>query len=362
MARSRLRKSPKGSLLFSFKLSIGIVAFAGIDLFTNEAIATFVASPGVRTDFLYYAAPVYITENADTNIYGAKLLNQELIKNAVIVCPSVEEQRAIADFLDRETAKIDALIAKKERLIELLEEKRAALITHAVTRGLNSDAPLRDSGIKWLGQIPKHWALRRLKRLAKRIQTGSTPPTADQSYYQTEEVPWFGPGSFGRAFTLTNPTKLISESAIADGVARRFKAGSTLIVTIGATIGKVGYLDRDASSNQQITAISYDEAKIETKFAAHQLKSFEPAIRGMAPTTTLPIMDQNEVGMLWLAVPPVDEQRRIEQHIERSTLAIDQLIVKVNEAIERLVEYRSSLITAAVTGQIDVRDEVKAAA
>src|SRR6266516_2032651 len=220
VARSRLRKSPKGSLLFSFKLSIGIVAFAGIDLFTNEAIATFVASPGVRTDFLYYAAPVYITENADTNIYGAKLLNQELIKNAVIVCPSVEEQRAIADFLDRETAKIDALIAKKERLIELLEEKRAALITHAVTRGLNSDASLRDSGIKWLGQIPKHWALRRLKRLAKRIQTGSTPPTADQSYYQTEEVPWFGPGSFGRAFTLTNPTKLISESAIADGVAR----------------------------------------------------------------------------------------------------------------------------------------------
>jgi type I restriction enzyme S subunit len=130
---SRLKLSPKGSLLFSFKLSIGQVSIAGIDLYTNEAIATFPPDAKLSTSYLYWAAPIFITKNADENIYGAKLLNQELIKNAKRAFPSDKEQRAIADFLDRETARIDALIEKVEQSIDLLEEYRSAIITDAVT-------------------------------------------------------------------------------------------------------------------------------------------------------------------------------------------------------------------------------------
>ncbi|MCA4918645.1 MAG: restriction endonuclease subunit S, partial [Roseomonas sp.] len=121
-----IRPSYRGSLLFSLKLSIGHVAFVERDLYTNEAIATFPANGGVELGFAYYAFPLFVTANAAENIYGAKLLNQELIRNARLVLPPPEEQSAIAAFLDQETGKIDALVAEQERLIALLKEKRQA--------------------------------------------------------------------------------------------------------------------------------------------------------------------------------------------------------------------------------------------
>ncbi len=128
-----LSVSPKGSLLFSFKLSIGQVSFAGCDLYTNEAIATFLEGEDIILGYLYYALPVFVVQNASENIYGAKLLNQELIRSANIVLPGVKEQVWIASFLDRETSKIDTLIAKSRRSIELLQERRKSLISAAVT-------------------------------------------------------------------------------------------------------------------------------------------------------------------------------------------------------------------------------------
>lgn len=148
---------PQGSLLFSFKLSIGQVSFAGRPMYTNEAIATFRQSHLLSLAFAYYAFPLFLVQNASENIYGAKLLNQELIRGASFSLPPVEEQSAIATFLDRETGKIDTLIAEQEKLLALLAEKRQATISDAVTKGLNPDVPMWDSGIAWLGKIPEHW-------------------------------------------------------------------------------------------------------------------------------------------------------------------------------------------------------------
>jgi type I restriction enzyme S subunit len=122
-----------GSLLFSFKLSIGQVAFAGVDMFTNEAIASFPPQRGFISRFLFYALPVYVVENAQTNIYGAKLLNQFLIKNAPIVRPPIDEQKSIIALIDHETAKLNSLISKYGRELELLAEYRSSLISRAVT-------------------------------------------------------------------------------------------------------------------------------------------------------------------------------------------------------------------------------------
>ncbi len=121
------------------------------------------------------------------------------------------------------------------------------------------------------------------------------------------------------------------------------------------TIGKVGYIQHDASSNQQITALTFDREQIVSKFAAYQLKRLEPVLRGIAPTTTLPILDQSDIGYLPLTVPTLSEQRSIVDHIEQQTAKLDALMAKVRAAIERLQEYRTTLISAAVTGQIDVR-------
>jgi restriction endonuclease S subunit len=133
IAGSRMAITPKGSLLFSFKLSIGQVSFAGVDMFTNEAIASFPVQNGFSPRFMFYAFPIFIVENAQTNIYGAKLLNQFLIKNAPMVRPPMSDQETIVAHIERETAKLDTLVAKYRRELELLAEYRASLISHAVT-------------------------------------------------------------------------------------------------------------------------------------------------------------------------------------------------------------------------------------
>ncbi|WP_052952166.1 restriction endonuclease subunit S [Enterobacter hormaechei] len=177
--------TPRGSLLYSFKLSVGAVSFAGCDLYTNEAIASFLDQAQLPLSYLYYALPIFIIENASTNIYGAKILNQELIKNSFLLAPSHSEAKKVAKFLDHETAKIDNLIEKQQQLIELLKEKRQAVISHAVTKGLNSDVPMKDSGVEWLGEIPQHWGVTRLKYECRNIVDcpHSTPNYTDEGEY-----------------------------------------------------------------------------------------------------------------------------------------------------------------------------------
>jgi len=296
----------------------------------------------------------------DSSTYGAKMprANWDFIGNLPTLIPPRDEQKAIAAFLDRETARIDALIEKKQRQIELLQEKRSALISHAVTKGLDPNAPTKDSGIEWLGEIPKHWEACPIKRVSMRIQTGCTPPTAEERYYDDGSVHWYGPGSFGTTLVLSQPIKLLNESAIREGAARLFAADSIMIVCIGATIGKVGYLAGPASSNQQITAITPNAKKASGKFLAYQLKRLEHVLRGIAPSTTLPIMDQQEVGYLPCALPPLEEQDLIIEYLDRLLQNADAMTRRIHESIDMLREHRAALIAAAVTGNIDVRGEV----
>jgi len=196
-----------------------------------------------------------------------------------------------------------------------------------------------------------------LKRRARRIQTGTTPPTSETKYYEDGVIAWYGPASFADDLPLQVPVKFISESAVGDGVARVFESGSAVIVTIGATIGKVAYMERAGSCNQQITGVTFDRRHVYAKYGAYQLKRLEPVLRGIAPNTTLPILDQEEVGYLSYVVPPEVEQRAIAGFLDQETARIDALVAKVREAIDRLQELRTALISAAVTGKIDVREE-----
>ena len=145
--------TPKGSLMYAFKLSVGKVASAACDLYTNEAIASFHPDDGIYLDFLKYSSSLIIN-NANKNLYDADLLNQELIRNALIVYPPIEEQHQIVAFLDRKCSAIDTAIEKTKESIEKLEEYRKAIITKAVTKGLDPDAKMKDSGVEWIGEEP----------------------------------------------------------------------------------------------------------------------------------------------------------------------------------------------------------------
>jgi type I restriction enzyme S subunit len=282
-------------------------------------------------------------------------INASEVGSIAIPLPRPDEQRAIADFLDRETARLDTLVEKKRKLIEKLKKKRTALISRTVTRGLNANAKLKPSGVEWLGDIPEHWDVKRLRYAAIRIQTGSTPPTVEEKYYEDGSVPWFGPGSFGDAIILTQPVKLLSSDAIKDGAARLFRKGATMVVTIGATLGKVSSIEKDASCNQQITVIEVNRRDVHPRFITYQLKRLEQTLRSVAPSATLPILSQGEIARLFVAIPKVEEQHAIADYLDRETAKIDKMVEKVEAAIEKLQEYRTALITAAVTGKIDVR-------
>ena len=283
-------------------------------------------------------------------------VNEGQMRETPVCVPPATEQRAIATFLDRETAKIDALVAKKGRLIELLQEKRSALITRAVTKGLDPDVPMQDSGVEWLGEIPVHWRIRKLKRWASLVQTGSTSPTNNPLYFEEGTVPWHGPSSFSSDLLLRPATRKVAEGAVRDRVARIFDKGSTMIVTIRATIGRFGFINEPSSCNQQITAVTFNSEDVFARYAGYQMKRFEPILAGIAPSTTLPILDRGQIGHLPFFGPPMSEQRAIAAHLDRETAKIDALVAMVREAIDRLKELRTALVSAVVTGKIDVRE------
>ncbi len=342
----------KGSLLYSFKLSVGQVSFAGTKMFTNEAIAAFEESEKIKLEFFYYLAPLAIVQAASENIYGAKILNQESIDNAKLIIPPISEQRAIARFLDYKTAQIDALIVRKQALLEKLAEKRSALISHAVTKGLDPSVPMKDSGVAWLGEIPAHWRVLPLRRLVFAVKTGTTPHQVNDAHFEVDGLQWIRPGDFSGSMLLDRAENNLSVEGRA--AVRVFPAGTVMHVGIGATIGKVGVTTREASCNQQVNAIVCNE-NLNNFFAAYFLQSIQQFIVKCGKYTTLPILNQDETKGLLFSVPPVEEQLEIVDYLSTHIESIKRQKGKIDHVIAKLWEYRSALITNAVTGKIDVR-------
>ena len=207
----------------------------------------------------------------------------------------------------------------------------------------------KHSGTDWLGDVPEHWEVLTVRRVSERIKTGSTPPTNETEYYEDGTVSWFGPGSFDDQIVLSKPIKLINQSAVLNGAARLFRAGATMIVTIGATLGKVSSLPTAGSCNQQITVIEFNEHRVLPRFGSYQFKRMESALRAVAPSATLPILSQNEVADVVLALPAFPEQRAIADFLDRETKKFDTLVAKKRELIEKLKEKRTALISQTVT-------------
>ena len=287
---------------------------------------------------------------AMTGAGGLKRVPDEHVRSFHIGHPSVAEQYGIVDFLDRETAKIDALIAKQEQLIITLREDRAATITQAVTKGLDPNVEMKDCG-SGFPAIPAHWQVQPLKRLGRLI-TGGTPATGSEGNYASsgEGFPWFRPEDLDITGHPSAASKFISDSGLAS--VPRLSAPSVHVVSIGATLGKVGYVDVDSSSNQQITAVVGADCPRYTYFAL--VASYE-RIWASSMGNTLPIISAGRLGTVRLPVPPTNEQASIADYLDTRCARIDALIAKSMEMIETLREYRSALITDAVTGKIDVR-------
>ncbi len=290
-------------------------------------------------------------------------VNEGQMRDSPVAVPPLPEQRAIAVFLDRETAKIDALVAKKERLIKLLQEKRTALITRAVTKGLEPEVPMKDSGVEWPAKVPRHWELYRAKRLSSFVTSGSR----GWATYYTDEGPLFlriGNLRSGCIDLDLEDVQRVSPPKGAEGERTRVQAGDILI-SITALIGAVAVVNDnicEAYVNQHLALLRPTADRIESRWLAHSLASivgqsqFQEALYG----GTKDGLGLEDIRTLFVLAPPLSEQRMIAAFLDRQTVKIDALAAKIQEGIDRLNELRITLISAAVTGKIDVRDYMDA--
>lgn len=328
--------TPKGSLMYSFKLSVGLVGFAGKELYTNEAIASFLEDSKTCLPYLYYAAPFFIEFNANTNIYGAHIMNQELIKNALIAFPPIDEQKAIANYLDEQCAKIDKVIAAQEKRVELLQELKQSIITRAVTKGINSHVKMRDSGVEWIGQIPEYWEIKKLKYLFSNLDYLRQPITADQRSKNNPIYDYYGAsGIIDKIdfYNVDDTVLLIGE----DGANLVFRN----LPLIYKASGKF-WVNNHAHILKPLIGVDY-----EYMYYTMECADYSTFITGSAQ----PKLSQENMNQVQYPLPPLSEQCKISKYIERKTIKIDSFITKALCQIELLKEYKQSLITEVVTGK-----------
>ena len=289
-------------------------------------------------------------------------MNLAISTSRKIALPPLKEQEAIADFLDRETAKIDALVARKERLIELLQEKRTALITRAVTRGLNPDVPKKDSGVEWLGEIPAHWETLALGRVTISRCDGPFGSGLKSEHYSESGIRVVRLQNIGWAEFINSDTAYLNEA-----YARRLgdhgvKEDDILIAGLGddghpvgrACVAPVGI--EPAMVKADCFRFRLDRQMVLPRYAAFQLSATAPAVAGSNATgATRTRMNLAASARRKIALPPLKEQQVIAIFLDRETAKVDALAVKIHQAIDQLREFRTALISTAVTGKIDVR-------
>ncbi|KIA73930.1 hypothetical protein ANMWB30_11780 [Arthrobacter sp. MWB30] len=360
LASKPLPVGKPGTLLFAMYASVGEVTPLGIQASWNQALLGIEARSIADSRFLYYALqsirdwlPALYRSNTQNN------LNADQVGNFDIPLPPIEVQKSISEYLDGQTAQIDELIGKQERLIELLAEKRQAIITQAVTKGLDPNAPTKPSGVPWQGPVPEHWTVQPLKNLI-RMQTGVTLGK-DFSEMETETYPYLRVANVQIGYVDLNEVKEIDlpKEVAATSMLR---AGDVLM-TEGGDRDK---LARGCIWEAPIAPCVHQNHIFAVRTGNQLLNEFLVLVLDADParsyfyltgkqSTNLASTNSTTVKNYRFGVPPMDEQQRIVHHLRRKTRLIDDLVDKANAVISTLKERRSALISAAVTGKIDVQ-------
>lgn len=271
--------------------------------------------------------------------------------------PSIPEQQAIADYLDRKTAQIDTLIAKKQRQIELLQEQRTAIINQAVTKGLEPYVPMKDSGIEWLGNIPKHWDILRIRWISS-IVNGSTPDSTISEYWDGD-ITWVTPFDLG----LQNGKKLICDSSRKithtglNNCGASVTPKGSIILSTRAPIGHLAISGSDTCTNQGCKTIVVTQEQFNNSFLYYYLLAFKEVLQSLGRGSTFIELSSSNLKDFVVTCPNPVEQQSIADFLDHMTAQIDELVTKTQKSIDYYQEYRTALITEAVTGKIDVRGE-----
>lgn len=317
----------------------------------------------VHGRYLYYSIVNYPFSLYSTNT-ALPSLTQSAISEHKISAPPLPEQHAIATFLDRETAKIDALIEKKSKFIELLEEKRQALISHAVTKGLNPDAPMKDSGVPWLGEVPAHWEVMKIKNVTRRLSSGVSV-NAENTPASAFEIGVLKTSSVSKNVFIPSENKRVITEEL-ERVQCSVEQGSLIISRMNTPqlVGRCGYVETSLPNLFLPDRLWKVETRTHLDPKFFHLWTFTPfyqdtiASFANGTSSSMQNLSQPEFASIPILVPPLEEQESLIKALQNSSAHIEAVVGTTRHSITLLREKRSALITAAVTGQIDVRDEV----
>ncbi|ADJ27394.1 restriction endonuclease subunit S [Nitrosococcus watsonii] len=288
---------------------------------------------------------------------GLKRVPGEVIDGFTVAIPDRNEQTQIARFLDHETARIDALIAEQQRLIELLKEKRQAVISHAVTKGLDPTVPMKDSGVEWLGEVPAHWEVKKIKHYGRVIGGFAFKSTdfSDEGHLVIKisnvghlGFEWNDASYLPESFTVRHSEFIAPKGSLIFAMTRPVISGGI----------KIARLEKDLRPliNQRVGFISInDEALSRYLLVSSQSESFLSQFKNNLTITNQPNIASEGIESISIPIPPAEELRRILEYIETLIDKFDCLMLDACSGIRLLQERRSALISAAVTGKIDVR-------
>jgi type I restriction enzyme S subunit len=290
----------------------------------------------------------------DYNSGGSTILHlyQNVFENFTFPIPTVKEQTQIVECLDAKTALIDKLISVKQQKIELLKEKRNALINQAVTKGLDSNVKMKKSGVEWIGKIPEHWGYKKITHCFNLIGSGTTPSSTTSEYYENGKINWLQTGDLTDNF-ITRTSKLITQKAFDDLNLKIYPSNSLIIAMYGATIGKIGLLKIDTTTNQACCVLA-DPKGVYVNYVFYWFIANKDRVVSLGYGGGQPNISQETIKSLRIHCPPTEEQAQIVTYLDKETKKIDNLLNLEQKKIDLLKEYRQSLISEVVTGKIKV--------
>lgn len=294
------------------------------------------------------------TSMCNGSTVGAKMprVSSDFIRSLHNYLPPLSEQQAIATYLDEKCGEVNCAIDVQKKKIELLNELKQTIITDAVTKGLNPNAPMKDSGVEWIGKVPEHWKVMKTSLAFTHIGSGTTPSTSKNEYYEDDGDFWLQTGDLTDGI-ITDTSKKVSKIAIRECNLKFYPTNSVVIAMYGATIGKMGLLQIECATNQACCVLPSNN-HIDAKFTFYFFLSAKTDLLISAIGGGQPNISQDVIKKTKMIVPPLSEQQTIANYLDEECTKIDVQISNANHRIELLNELKQSIITEAVTGKIKV--------
>lgn len=356
MANSAARLLPAGTVVLSRTASVGFSGIMSRPMATTQDFANWICGRRLRPEYLLYVLRAMSEEFRKATMGSThQTIYMPDIRRLAVPIPPLEEQDSIVNTLRSRLPRIDALIVQKERLIELLQEKRQTLITQTVTNGLNPQASTIETSAPWHRRIPRHWSVKKASHIFARIGSGTTPESQNAAYYGGD-IPWVTTSEL-REVPIRATQRTVTRKALAECSALRlFPSGTILVAMYGATIGRIGLLEVPATMNQACCGF-VGGAHLRPRYFFFWLQAFRDRIISLGTGGGQPNISQEKLRSLRIGVPPLTEQDDIIAMLDRACSRMRQLEDQLADSVEMLREYRQALITAAVTGKIDVTNE-----